>query len=73
MNFTRIPKRKSFETKLPEEVVWRRKDGFSDGVSENKRPWYQIINDYQILSNNQQKTVKRVETSVVKPKQHFAR
>ena len=37
---------KSFETKLPEEVVWRRKDGFSDGVSEKKRPWYQIINDY---------------------------
>ena len=22
------------------------KDGFSDGVSKNERPWYQIINDY---------------------------
>jgi asparagine synthase (glutamine-hydrolysing) len=45
-NFEKYLLRKSFETKLPEEVVWRRKDGFSDGVSENKRPWYQIINDY---------------------------
>ena len=25
--------RKSFEDMLPEEIVWRRKDGFSDGVS----------------------------------------
>ena len=38
--------RKTFEHKLPEEVVWRRKDGFSDGVSKGSRPWYQIINDY---------------------------
>ena len=38
--------RKSFEGTLPKEVVWRRKDGFSDGVSKGTRPWYQIINDY---------------------------
>ena len=38
--------RKSFEKYLPEEVAWRRKDGFSDGVSKNDRPWYQIINEY---------------------------
>ena len=38
--------RKSFEANLPEEVAWRRKDGFSDGVSKNDRPWYQIINEY---------------------------
>ena len=45
-NFEKYLLRKSFETKLPDEVVWRRKDGFSDGVSKNERPWYQIINDY---------------------------
>ena len=38
--------RKAFEGNLPQEVVWRRKDGFSDGVSKGERPWYQIINDY---------------------------
>ena len=38
--------RKSFENDLPGEVIWRRKDGFSDGVSQEKRPWYQIINEY---------------------------
>lgn len=38
--------RKSFETMLPKEVVWRRKDGFSDGVSKGERPWYKIIEEY---------------------------
>jgi asparagine synthase (glutamine-hydrolysing) len=38
--------RKSFETVLPKEVVWRRKDGFSDGVSKGERPWYKIIEEY---------------------------
>ena len=38
--------RKSFEKELPEEIVWRRKDGFSDGVSKKEKPWYEIINDY---------------------------
>lgn len=38
--------RKSFENDLPEEIIWRRKDGFSDGVSKNTRPWYEIINEY---------------------------
>jgi len=38
--------RKSFEKDIPKDIAWRRKDGFSDGVSEMDRPWYQIINDY---------------------------
>ena len=37
--------RKSFEGELPEEFLWRRKDGFSDGISKNERPWYEIINE----------------------------
>ena len=40
--------RKSFEDLLPEEIIWRRKDGFSDGVSDDTRPWYQIIEEYCI-------------------------
>ena len=41
--------RSSFKDMLPSEVVWRRKDGFSDGVSNQDRPWYQIINDHTQL------------------------
>ena len=37
--------RKSFEGEIPEEILWRRKDGFSDGVSRNERPWYKIIDE----------------------------
>jgi len=37
--------RKSFEGELPEKLLWRRKDGFSDGVSKNERPWYEIIDE----------------------------
>ena len=38
--------RKSFEKDyLPEEVLWRRKEGFSDGVSSNTKSWYEIIQE----------------------------
>jgi len=30
---------------LPHEVLWRRKEAFSDGVSSHDRSWYQIINE----------------------------
>ena len=38
--------RKAFEFDLPKDIVWRRKDGFSDGVSKLEKPWYEIINEY---------------------------
>jgi len=31
---------------LPEEVLWRKKEAFSDGVSSKKKSWYEIIQDY---------------------------
>jgi asparagine synthase (glutamine-hydrolysing) len=31
---------------LPEEVLFRRKDGFSDGVSSKQKPWYRYIQEY---------------------------
>tara|TARA_B110000879_G_scaffold192544_1_gene258666 strand:- start:12 stop:794 length:783 start_codon:yes stop_codon:yes gene_type:complete len=42
--------RKSFEGELPEELLWRRKDGFSDGVSKKERPWYEIIDEKSKLN-----------------------
>jgi asparagine synthase (glutamine-hydrolysing) len=38
--------RKAFEGKLPDEIIWRRKEGFSDGVSSVKKPWYAYIQDH---------------------------
>lgn len=37
--------RKAFEGYLPEEVLWRRKEGFSDGVSAVKKSWYHYIQE----------------------------
>ncbi|MBL4898246.1 MAG: hypothetical protein JKX76_01235 [Colwellia sp.] len=31
---------------LPEEVLWRRKVAFSDGVSSDDVPWYMVIQNY---------------------------
>ena len=40
--------RKAFEDEkmLPSEVLWRTKDGMSDGCSSKTKPWYSIIQDY---------------------------
>ena len=31
---------------LPKEVLWRTKEAFSDGVSSNKKAWYEVIQDH---------------------------
>jgi asparagine synthase (glutamine-hydrolysing) len=31
---------------LPEDVLWRRKEAFSDGVSSGEKSWFQVIHDY---------------------------
>ena len=38
--------RKAFGSLLPEDVMWRRKEAFSDGVSGHERTWVQIIQEY---------------------------
>ena len=38
--------RKAFGSLLPEDVMWRRKEAFSDGVSGHERTWVQIIKEY---------------------------
>jgi asparagine synthase (glutamine-hydrolysing) len=38
--------RKAFSGLLPEDVMWRRKEAFSDGVSGHDRTWVQIIKEY---------------------------
>lgn len=40
--------RKAFDNKgiIPQEVLWRPKEAFSDGVSAVKRSWYKVVLDY---------------------------
>lgn len=38
--------RRAFEGLLPDDVLWRRKEAFSDGVSGHDRTWVQIIKEY---------------------------
>ena len=48
--------RKAFENDLPKDVVWRRKDGFSDGVSSFDKPWHEIIEEYAQKKFNMNET-----------------
>ena len=52
--------RKAFENDyLPNDVLWRQKEAFSDGISSVENSWYQIIqemcdkmiNDFELLNN----------------------
>jgi len=38
--------RRSFDGILPNDILWRRKEAFSDGVSSHDRSWFQIIKEY---------------------------
>lgn len=37
--------RKAFEGFLPEDILWRKKEAFSDGVSSLTKSWYQYIQE----------------------------
>lgn len=49
--------RESFseEKLIPDEILWRRKDGLSDGCSSLNRPWYMVIQEHanKLISNEE--------------------
>lgn len=49
--------RKAFEGTglLPDEILWRKKEAFSDGVSSTEKSWYQIIQEHidEIIPNSE--------------------
>lgn len=45
-NYEKYYLRKAFEDLLPPEIIWRRKEGFSDGVGGIKKPWYMWIQEW---------------------------
>lgn len=47
-NMEKYMLRKAFENDnmLPSEVLWRKKEAFSDGVSSKERSWFSVIQEY---------------------------
>jgi asparagine synthase (glutamine-hydrolysing) len=39
---------------LPQDVLWRKKEAFSDGVSQQSKSWYQVIQDALVDTPNVQ-------------------
>ena len=54
--------RKAFETIIPDilpsEVLWRKKEAFSDGISSKKKSWYLIVKEHfnNIISDDEFET-----------------
>ena len=38
--------RSAFHDYLPQEVLWRKKEAFSDGISSEEESWHTVINNY---------------------------
>jgi len=54
--------RKAFVGELPNEVLWRTKEAFSDGISKQSRSWYQIIDEF--ISD---KSLRDINTDYLQP------
>lgn len=53
---------------LPEEVLWRKKEAFSDGVSGEKRSWFEIIQEYaQTLYSDEEFKKRQAEYDHLEP------
>jgi asparagine synthase (glutamine-hydrolysing) len=50
--------RKAFECYLPNNVVWRKKEAFSDAISSIDNSWYKIIQNYVEDYNNKEPTAE---------------
>jgi asparagine synthase (glutamine-hydrolysing) len=57
--------RKAFAKDLPESIVWRRKEGFSDGVSSLEKSWYTVIQEHveSLISDAELETAKGQESN----------
>ena len=53
--------RKAFSGLLPDDILWRRKEAFSDGVSGHEKSWFQIIKEHvdKEVSDEEYNTIVR--------------
>ena len=66
--------RDSFVEFLPQEILYRKKEAFSDGVSSNDRSWYQVINEKLEsveIPNINHKNYLKPKTKEIINKHHF--
>lgn len=54
--------RKAFDDTglLPPEILWRQKEGFSDGISSVEKPWYETLQDFTNQEVNDQDSLYSV-------------
>lgn len=62
---------------LPHEVLWRRKEAFSDGVSSQEKSWYELIQEYtaEYMTEGWEERAKQTYPNLtpVTPEQFFYR
>jgi asparagine synthase (glutamine-hydrolysing) len=69
--------RKAFEVicpdLLPSEVLWRKKEAFSDGVSSKDKSWYLIVKDFynQLVSDDEFETRNELKHIIPHCKESF--
>jgi asparagine synthase (glutamine-hydrolysing) len=65
--------RKAFDglNLLPTEVLWRKKEAFSDGVSSTERSWYTMIQDYIATKYNNKMDILEGETKEARYFKHL--
>ncbi len=69
--------RKAFDNEktilLPNEVLWRKKEAFSDGVSSKERSWFQMIQEYidKKFETNDYKLPENIFTPPTKESQYY--
>tara|TARA_A100001015_G_C14928738_1_gene687582 strand:- start:86 stop:1396 length:1311 start_codon:yes stop_codon:yes gene_type:complete len=54
---------------IPKEILWRRKEAFSDGVSSHKKSWYEIIQEH--LESEDKRTTKKYHHNPPKTKEQL--
>jgi len=61
------------EPLLPDEILWRRKEAFSDGVSSQGRSLYQILQDMILveLKNNNQYGITNIDSNIQTEKAYY--
>ena len=58
---------------LPDEILWRRKEAFSDGVSHQDRSLYKILqeNIFNYLTENPPKSLRKISTDIETEKYYY--
>ena len=64
---------------LPENIIWRTKEAFSDGVSGNDGSWFEIIDaelgkrnyEPKVYSNNYQFTLQHINRPLTREQQYY--